>query len=381
MVVRPSSWAKMHLADFIDRNTDAILEDAILFAKKQAPAGVTLSRKDLQDHLPQILKAIVADLRTPQSVKEQRKKSQGRAPQSTDPESAATYHGRTRAIAGFGVNQMVAEYRALRASVLRHWAADRALVTASVDSLVRFNEAIDQAVAESLAEFSDEVESWREIFLGALGHDLRGPLAAVVLSADILEPELKGTPHARHLERILAGGVRMSKLLDDLLEYSRSKLGDGMVIRATECDLAQALRDEMDLLRAALPGASINFTAGGDTSGLFDESRLREATHNLVTNAAKYGADGTAVSVVLLGHLDQVVIEVRNMGTEVTPAALERIFDPLARGTNTASRGEHASLGLGLFLVREIARAHGGTVEATSADGMTTFSLSLPRNK
>lgn len=370
----------MRLADFIEQEAEAILAQAVAFAETQAPSGIAFSTKELRNHLPQILQAIAGDLRTPQSAAQQQMKSEGRALPVAGPETAATFHGRTRAIAGFGINQMVAEYRALRASVLRLWAADAALVSESIDDVVRFNEAIDQAVAESLAEFSREVESWRQIFLGTLGHDLRGPLAAVVFSADALAEDMGGGAHAQQLDRIINGGLRMTRLLDDLLEYSRSKLGDGMLIRREEADLGAALGEEAELLRAALPHTRIRFAAAGDTRGQYDASRLREAVHNLASNAAKYGDAGTAVDIGVHGHAGAITVTVSNAGPDLDDDALRVMFDPLRRGSRSASQGEHASLGLGLFLVREITRAHGGSVEAASSDGTTTFSITLPRN-
>ncbi|ATD66694.1 MULTISPECIES: sensor histidine kinase [Luteimonas] len=369
----------MRLADFIEAHAPQIVEGAAEFALSQAPAGVELSAKELRNHLPQILKAIVLDLRSTQTRAAQQAKSEGRAPPSSGPESAASYHGRTRAAAGFGLNQMVAEYRALRAAVLRLWADHGALAESGAD-LVRFNEAIDQALAESLAEYSAEVESWRQIFLGALGHDLRGPLTAVVLSADMLMQKTRGTPYAPYVERILSGGERMSQLLDDLLAYSRSKLGVGMDLQREICDLRAAVADEVELLRAALPATSIQFDAAGTTQGRFDASRVREALHNLVTNAAKYGDADAEVWVEVTGDADCVRISVRNAGAPLTDEALLAMFDPLRRGAKNASAGEHLSLGLGLFLVREIATAHGGKVTGDSADGYTTFVMALPRD-
>lgn len=369
----------MRLADFIEQHDAEVLAGAEAFAATQAPAGVQLSVKELRNHLPQILKAVVRDLRSAQSAAEQHAKSEGRAPADTGPESAASYHGRTRAVAGFGLNQMVAEYRALRAAVLRLWAEHETFSTESVDDVIRFNEAIDQAVAESLAEYSAEVESWRQIFLGALGHDLRGPLTAIVLTADTLSEKTRGTPYARYAERIISGGARMTELLNDLLEYSKSKLGAGMVIHREACDLGEVLDEEVELLRAALPQTAIRFEATGSTHGHFDASRLREALHNLVTNAAKYGEVGQDVVVAVTGEAAQVRVTVVNAGAPIPDDALLAMFDPLRRGARAASTGEHVSLGLGLFLVREIAGAHGGSATAASADGMTTFAIALPR--
>lgn len=370
----------MRLADFIEDNAPAILEGAEAFAKTQAPAGVELSAKELRNHLPQILKAIVADLRSPQSSHAQQAKGEGRALPQVGPESAASYHGRTRAVAGFGVNPMVAEYRALRASVLRMWSADEHLSRTSIEDMVRFNEAIDQAVAESLAEYSTEVESWRQIFLGALGHDLRGPLTAVVFTADVLAEKTRDTPYLRHAERIRAGAERMAKLLDDLLAYSKSKLGAGMDLDRELCDLGDVLVDEVELLRAALPKTAIRFGVSGTTQGRFDASRVREALHNLVTNAAKYGEAGKEIWVDVEGDVDHVRVSVRNAGAPLSDDAMHAMFDPLRRGARSASTGEHMSLGLGLFLVREIVTAHGGKVTASSADGFTTFLIALPRD-
>lgn len=371
----------MKLANFIEQHSDAIIRDAVIFAETQAPAGVVLEQKELRNHLPQILKAIVSDLRTSQSDGEELIKAEGRAERKSGPESAAAYHGRTRAIAGFGVNQMVAEYRALRASVLRQWISNSSptTVTESFKDLVRFNEAIDQAVAESLAEFTAEVESWRQIFLSSLGHDLRGPLSAVVLSADMLAEEVGNTPLARHADRVLSGALRMSKLLDELLIYSRSKLGSRMVIETQYCDIAQEIADEVDLLRAALPTATIRYDTRGDARGNFDPSRVREALHNLATNAAKYGDVAAGMSILLEGQPGDVVISVHNSGEPLSGDAIRTIFEPLRRGRTAASQDEHTSLGLGLFLVREIALAHGGSVEVNSIGRETTFSITLPR--
>ncbi|UXB34188.1 sensor histidine kinase [Stenotrophomonas maltophilia] len=370
----------MRLADFIEQNAREILDDAVAFAETQAPDTVEFSAKQLRNHLPQILQAVIDDLRSPQTDSQQLAKSHGLAPLKPGPESAASYHGRTRAIAGFGLNQMVAEYRALRASVLRRWASDQRLVTSSIDDILRFNEAIDQAVAESLAQFSAEVESWRQIFLAALGHDLRGPLAAIIFSADTLASGLQDPALAKQAERIINGSMRMKKLLDDLLAYSRSKLGDGMAIHPVDCDLAQSLGEEVELLRAALPHVPITYEVEGDARGCFDASSLREAVHNLTTNAAKYGEHGTDVRISLEGLADQILITVSNTGAELSDEAFNSLFDPLRRGSHNASQGEHASLGLGLFLVLEICHAHRGTVHGRWRDGRTSFVITLPKN-
>ena len=338
-----------------------------------------MNHKRLRNDIPLILRDIVADLRTPQSAAEQRDKAQGRTAHATSPESAASSHGRSRADDGFGVNQMIAEYRALRASVLHLWAADQALSGDAIDDMMRFNEAIDQAVAESLLEFSRTVESWRNVFLGALGHDLRGPLAAVVGTAELLADTAQGTPHAHQAARILSGGQHLSRLVDGLLDYSKSTLGAGMQLQRTACDLGEAVAAELDLLQTALPEAPLRLQVQGATHGYFDDARIREAVHNLVTNAAKYGQRAAPIDVALTGDARSVRIAVSNAGQPLSSDALHALFDPLRRGSLPAHKGEHASLGLGLFLVREIAIAHGGDVAAHVGEGVTTFVIHLPR--
>ena len=369
----------MRLPDFIQANMQRILDDAVNFAITQAPEGAQLNHERLRNDIPLILRDIVADLRTPQNQAQQRAKSRGQAPSNGGPESAATSHGRSRADDGFGVNQMIAEYRALRASILRLWAADQALVAGSIEDMIRFNEAIDQAVAESLLEFSRTVESWRNVFLGALGHDLRGPLAAVVGTAELLADTAQGTPHAHQAARILSGGQHLSRLVDGLLDYSKSTLGAGMQLQRTACDLGEAVAAELDLLQTALPEAPLRLQVQGATHGYFDDARIREAVHNLVTNAAKYGQRAAPIDVALTGDARSVRIAVSNAGQPLSSDALHALFDPLRRGSLPANKGEHASLGLGLFLVREIAIAHGGDVAAHVDEGVTTFAIHLPR--
>ena len=223
------------------------------------------------------------------------------------------------------------------------------------------------------------MESWRYVFLGALGHDLRGPLAAVVGTAELLADTAQGTPHAHQAARILSGGQHLSRLVDGLLDYSKSTLGAGMPLHRIACDLGEAVAAELDLLRAALPEAPLRLQVQGATHGYFDDARIREAVHNLVTNAVKYGERAAPIDVALTGDARSVRIAVSNTGQPLSSDALHALFDPLRRGSLPAHKGEHASLGLGLFLVREIAIAHGGDVAAHVGEGVTTFVIHLPR--
>ncbi|MDB5828385.1 MAG: histidine kinase [Variovorax sp.] len=370
----------MRLADFIEQNIEAVVDGAEEFARTLEPAARHLDEEALRDHMPMILQAVALDLRSQQSPPARRLKSLGQPPRPPGaPETAAQTHALLRAKAGFEIEQLVAEYRALRASVLRLWLGDAQHFSGEAsEDIVRFNEAIDQAVAESVAFYTAEVDRWRHVFLGVLGHDLRGPLNAILLTSELLSRMTTREPLSRHTMRLIQSGKRMKTLLDDLLDFSRASLGLGIGVRRMTADLAGPCEEEVDVLRAALPDTPISFDVEGDTSGTFDVSRVREVLGNLVGNAAKYGTPGATVAVRLTGDADGVQLSVENAGDPIPGDAVPQLFEPLRRGAPSEPLGDRANLGLGLFIVREIARAHGGDIVAVSAEGKTRFTMRLP---
>ena len=370
----------MRLADFIEESVEPILSAAEAVAATMLPAASHLDSAALRDHMPMILSAVARDLRLAQTTEEQLAKSLGKqARPHGAPETAAQTHALLRAKAGFDIEQLVAEYRALRASVLRLWfEGGKAGGPETQDDLVRFNEAIDQAVAESVAYFTAETDRWRHVFLGVLGHDLRGPLNAILLTAEILSKMTTEAPLSRHTVRLMQSGKRMKTLLDDLLDFSRASLGLGLGLHRDTVDLATICIEEVELLRAALPDVEISFRSEGRSLGSFDGSRVREAVGNLVTNAARYGTAGAVIDVVLVGKVDQVRLSVSNAGVPIPKEDLHSLFEPLRRGRPLDEVADRANLGLGLFIVREIAKAHGGEIQVESAEGTTVFTMVLP---
>ena len=335
----------------------------------------------LRDHLPEIVEAVVADLRTYQSRAQEIEKSEGRAPIIIGAaRTPAGTHALFRAHSGFSISQLVSEYRALRASVLRLWADSPGAASASPDDVTRFNEAIDEAIAESVGHFAEEVERWRNIFLGVLGHDLRSPLGAIVMTSELIARMAVDAPVADAAQRLVRSGQRMSKLLDNLLVYNRAQMGVGFQLEKEDVDLAQSCRDEIELLQASMPGTQILFTSEAAERGTFDAGLIREALANLVVNASKYGTQGCEIHVTLHDGEDGTDLTVRNLGSAISRETLDLMFDPLRRGGVSAGASERASLGLGLFIVSQIAQAHGGSIRGESEDGTTTFRLHLPRD-
>jgi len=371
----------MRLADFIDANMAPILAEWEHFASSLLPAALGLDATALRDHAEQILKAIAADLRTAQTSFEQSEKSKGRAPiLAGAAETAAQAHAVLRATEGFGIQQLVAEYRALRASVLRLWADAGAYDAEAMADAGRFNEAIDQAIAESIDFFTREVDRGRAIFLGVLGHDLRDPLNAVLTTSRLLSSLSAGTPMSQHTSRLLRSGERMKQLLDDLLDFNRTSLDVGIRVTPQPVDLAAACREEIDLLRAALPGSAIEFATSGNTQGSWDASRIKQIVSNLVTNATKYGDPHGVVRVSLAGSVVDVHLSVDNTGPVISHDQMASLFEPLRRfARSDRAQDERASLGLGLFIVNQIALAHGGCVTVQSQAGRTCFTVILPK--
>lgn len=369
---------KSGLGDFIEQHAETIIAHAMTFAKT-VEVSAPLDDVTLRDHLPEIVAAIVADLRTPQTPSEEIKKAEGRALVPIGrPRSAAGTHALHRAHSGYSISNLVSEYRALRASVLRLWANAPDQESGSAGDIARFNEAIDEAIAESVSHYAEEVERWRNIFLGVLGHDLRSPLSAIVTTSQMIAHMAIDDPIATAAQRLIRSGTRMRELLDRLLVYNRAQMGMGFEVEMADVDIAQECREEIELLQASMPGTRILFESPASLRGMFDAGHIREALANLVVNAQKYGERGREIHVELRDDGASAELAVGNAGDPIPRETLDLMFEPLRRGGVSGGESERASLGLGLFIVSQIAQAHAGTIRAESAEGTTTFKLNLP---
>ena len=187
-----------------------------------------------------------------------------------------------------------------------------------MEDIIRFNEAIDQALAESIAFFSAKVDQARNLLLGMLGHDLRSPLQTIQMTASFLAALNAGANVSEAASRLIGSGARMKALLDDLLDFNRTNLGLGINITPTNVDLADLFAEELDRLRAARPGHRIDLEVQGDAHGVWDGRRLQQVLGNLVLNAIKYGTSDTPVHVAIFGGGAEVRFEVRNKSTALS---------------------------------------------------------------
>ncbi|GKS97487.1 HAMP domain-containing sensor histidine kinase [Acidovorax sp. SUPP2825] len=369
----------MRLAQFIRHAREEILAESFAYATR-IPALQGSAASVLRNHLPLVLDAIALDLEQPQSREQSIDKSLGHAAPPAE-ESAAQSHGTLRARIGLDIEQLVAEYRVIRSCVLRLWMESCQPTAFAMDDTVRFNEAIDQAVAESVAFHAAEVAKWRHIFLGVLGHDLRGPLNAMLLTAQLLERVGSQNPEqATYLVgALLRNGRHLNVLLDSLLEYNKATLGVGTPLHRQAVDLGAACQEELEMLQQAFPKRRIRWQITGDARGDFDPSRVRQAVSNLVSNAAQHSPEGSEVAVIVVGQAAAVEITTENLSDPIAPEVLDTLFDPLRRNASP-SGASSGNLGLGLFIVREIAKAHQGEVTASTADGVIRFKMVLPKS-
>ena len=371
----------MRLADFILSDIESILVEWEAFAATLFPAAANMTPLALRNDAKEILEAVAKDLSTSQTKQAQIDKSRGKAPKLADaPETAAQTHAILRARSDLNISQLAAEYRALRASVLRLWTEACQPNELDLEDVIRFNEAIDQALAESIGFFSEQVNQARNLFLGMLGHDMRNPLNTIQITASHLAALNAGAEVSEAASRLIRSGASMKALLDDLVDFNRTKLGLGINIALANVDLAIVFADELEQLRGAYPARPLELEVIGDTRGRWDGLRLQQLLRNLVSNAIKYGAPDTPVRVVLTGEEADVRLEVMNSGPAIERSALDAIFDPLKRGpVQSGSHSADAGLGLGLYIVREIALAHGGEVDVRSGKAETVFAVRLPR--
>ncbi|MBC5785333.1 sensor histidine kinase [Ramlibacter sp. USB13] len=377
----PHAALRPRLHDFLVSHAAEILEAWDAFAATVDNGGLPLDPAALRDHAAEILKAIAADLAQPQTAAQQDAKGKGLGPRGTLPTPAET-HADFRLLAGFAVDAMITEYRALRASVLKIWSrqgggADPRDLT----DLTRFNEAIDQAIAESVGRYTRQTGTSAELFIGILGHDIRNPLGTILMSAESLVRSGKLTATAA--APINNAATRIKAIIEQVVDFTRAQASGVMPIERVRGDLSQQLAKVVDETQVRHPTRILRLESLGDFGGSWDEGRMGQLLSNLLGNALVHGSPWTEVTVRLWSTPAAVSFSVHNFGEVIPPAQRERIFQPLQRGIEEAGRGaprEPAGLGLGLYICREIVLAHGGelTIESTAEAG-TTFTVSLPR--
>lgn len=249
---------------------------------------------------------------------------------------------------------------------------------ATTGAVIVFQDISDRKQAEQerkgMIEGLQQTARFNELFVGVLGHDLRNPLNAIAMAAHVLLRR----PDSAPASRIISSATRMGRMIDQILDFTRLRLGTGVPLRRRKVDLGELLHAIVEEFQGEGSTQQIESECAGDLAGTWDGDRLAQVLSNLLGNARHHGVSEKPISVAIDGRSpDFVVVKVKNSGT-IPPELLPVIFEPLRMGRTEHSRSQ--GLGLGLFITQQVAAAHGGSIEVESDDASgTTFSLRLPR--
>jgi len=225
-----------------------------------------------------------------------------------------------------------------------------------------------------------ELEQLRERLLGIVGHDLRTPLTAITASAERLMRRSSLPPaDALIVSPIVRSAKRMARMINQILDFTRVRLGGGFEIEPRASDLVEVCREMISECAHANPDRQIVLTSGDSVSGVWDRDRLCEVVSNLRGNALQHGAPDAPVEVELATSPDEAVLRVRNQGKPIPADVLPHVFDPFRRARSKSETTRPDSLGLGLYISKEIVASHGGSIAVESSKDATIFSVRLPR--
>ena len=236
--------------------------------------------------------------------------------------------------------------------------------------------------AEAAQEAQREVLEFQERFVAVLGHDLRNPLAAIDMATGLLRQRATQAGDAqalRTLARVGTSARRMSRMVEQILDFSRSRIGGGLEVNPAPMDLCAMLTGVVEELRTAHPSRTIALHCSSMT-GTWDRDRLEQVFSNLISNAIHHGLAETPVTIEARQEGSEMQVDVHNEGPPIPEALRAMLFSPFRRGDRDSRTPKTAGLGLGLYISRELVVAHGGeiNVRSTSAEG-TTFRVILPR--
>jgi sigma-B regulation protein RsbU (phosphoserine phosphatase) len=260
---------------------------------------------------------------------------------------------------------------------------ERELLTARrrAEELLESERKAQSALAEALRQ--QEQQTFQravlaEQLIGIVSHDLRTPLHAVALGASLLAAGDVTAAQARTAGRISSAAQRANRLIADLLDFTQARLGGGLRAQRSELDLHALVADCIEELKLAWPGRAVRHETHGSGTSLADADRLAQVVTNLASNAMTCGAPERPITISSLIGASELTIQVHNLGPPIPEELLPHLFEPLRRGEQQVKRGSR-SVGLGLYIVEQIATAHGGAVRVrSSADDGTTFVVTIP---
>jgi signal transduction histidine kinase len=261
---------------------------------------------------------------------------------------------------------------------LRDALADRSRIEEDLRDCVK-----REQEARARAEAND---SYKEMFLAILGHDLRNPLNTVLTTARLMKMREELVPDSeRRLERIITSGQRMERMIEQLLDVTRARLGGGLPVSRSQQDLVPLANRIVEELRAFHPSMTIDVHAPARCLAHVDPDRFEQVLSNLLGNALAHGDPTRPITLAVSSRGDVASVSIHNFGAPILPEFLPMLFDPFERGARQSQAGSQADngrsgLGLGLYIADRIVTAHGGKIEVTSHVGTgTRFEVMIPR--
>ena len=357
----------VRLSAILRQDREGILVEWEAAVRSSVSRSARLERADLLDDIPKFLDRLIAWLDEGSTAAHDI---------AVDSETTGR-HARHRLRFGVELRHLIHEYRLLRQVLMRHAVqAHCEGAPGCLEELIGLNDLLDEAMTETVSAYARERDESRDLLLGVLGHDLRNPLAAVSVASSLIT-------ESTSLEQVRAVGARIKRSADriqrvvgDLLDLARSRFGARMPIAPEPVDLGELAMSAVEELQLANPGRLLVLERHGNVAGTWDRARLDQVVSNLAANAIQHGSDPIRITVEDDG--DSVVLRVANRGLPIPKESLPSLFDPFRRAS--ADGGDKARLGLGLYIVAEIVRRHGGSVDVESAADETAFTVRLPRS-
>jgi signal transduction histidine kinase len=294
---------------------------------------------------------------------------------ATETNTVASEHGGERArLTNYNAQAVISEYQLLR------WAIFDVLRLNNVhldnDEVLVIHASIDDSIREAVNTFALAQAALRERFVAALTHDLRNPLAAANVAAELIQ-HTSDSPKIKELaDHITDNLSRIDGMIRDLLDAVVFQAGERLRLQLEEFDITHVAREACDEL-ISIHGPRVHL-AGESVKGCWDREALKRAIENLIGNAIKYGAPGTPIRVRVDSQHGRMMLTVHNEGDPIPPEQMECIFQVFRRA-ESAKDGDKQGWGIGLPYVRSVAESHGGSVGVDSAKGLgTTFVIDVP---
>ncbi len=277
---------------------------------------------------------------------------------------------------GVGLETLTREYSKLRIVLMRD--LFKIPSTEQVrESMLRMHEGMDRAINDAMHRYAMRREEVRERFITILGHDLRDPLSTVSISANMLAANTGLDSDQRMVAaRISRACTRMQRMINDVLDFARGHLGGGIPAHPSLSDMGDICRAAADEAIGANPQRTIRVDITGDLRGAFDRDRVHQVITNLISNAIHHSEESIEVRAYEGDEGRAVFTEVTSHGAPIPEDLQRRLFDPFAHFDGAAPR---RGLGLGLYIVQQIALAHGAVCGVRSDATGTTFSVRWPR--